>query len=84
MIPDSRTRDICERLRRWCHAVDAESAQYLMDEAANEINRLRIRGYEREAVAYFSDYGETPGEATRAVTLRSLLERLSNGRETPE
>jgi hypothetical protein len=55
-----------------------------MDEAANEINRLRIRGYEREAVAYFSDYGETPGEATRAVTLRSLLERLSNGRETPE
>ena len=33
--------DIVERLRTWCHAVDAESAQDLMDEAANEIERLR-------------------------------------------
>ncbi len=41
MIPDSRTRDICERLRTWCHAVKAESAQDLMDEAADEIERLR-------------------------------------------
>jgi hypothetical protein len=73
-IPDSRTRDICERLRRWCHAVDAESAQDLMDDAANEINRLRIREYEREAIA----------EAATAVmldddsnwtTLNELLER---------
>jgi len=40
-IPDSRTRDIVTRLRRWCHAVDAESAQDLMDEAASEIERLR-------------------------------------------
>ncbi len=40
------TREACEgdivsRLRRWCHAVDAESAQDLMDEAATEIERLR-------------------------------------------
>jgi hypothetical protein len=33
--------DIVERLRTWCHAVDAESAQDLMDEAAAEIDRLR-------------------------------------------
>jgi len=33
--------DIVQRLRTWCHAVDAESAQDLMDEAANEIERLR-------------------------------------------
>jgi|688.fasta_scaffold810972_2 hypothetical protein len=33
--------DIVERLRTWCHAADAESAQDLMDEAANEIERLR-------------------------------------------
>jgi len=33
--------DIVERLRKWCHAVDAESAQDLMDEAADEIERLR-------------------------------------------
>lgn len=39
-IPCSRTRDIVARLRKWCHAVDAESAQDLMDEAATEIERL--------------------------------------------
>ena len=33
--------DIVRRLRTWCHAVDAESAQDLMDEAAAEIERLR-------------------------------------------
>jgi len=33
--------DIVKRLRTWCHAVDAESAQDLMDEAAAEIERLR-------------------------------------------
>jgi hypothetical protein len=33
--------DIVKRLRTWCHAVDAESAQDLMDEAAAEIDRLR-------------------------------------------
>ena len=36
--------DIVERLQKWCHAVDAESAQDLMDEAANEIERLRNGG----------------------------------------
>jgi len=33
--------DIVKRLQAWCHAVDAESAQDLMDEAAAEIERLR-------------------------------------------
>jgi hypothetical protein len=33
--------DIVKRLQKWCHAVDAESAQDLMDEAAAEIERLR-------------------------------------------
>ena len=33
--------DIVKRLRTWCHAVDAESAQDLMDDAAAEIERLR-------------------------------------------
>jgi hypothetical protein len=32
--------DIVERLRKWCHAVNAASAQDLMDEAADEIERL--------------------------------------------
>jgi hypothetical protein len=38
--------DIVIRLTRWVHAVDAEPASDLMDEAAGEIKRLR-----REVVA---------------------------------
>jgi hypothetical protein len=41
-----------------------------------ENQRLRLTAEELEAVTYFSDYGETPGEARRASTLRSLLERM--------
>ena len=33
--------DIATRLRRWTHAVDAVPASDLMDEAADEIERLR-------------------------------------------
>jgi hypothetical protein len=33
--------DLIERLRKWAHAVDAVSASDLMDEAADEIERLR-------------------------------------------
>ena len=35
--------DIVERLRRWVHAVDAVPASDVMDEAADEIERLRSR-----------------------------------------
>ena len=34
--------DIVKRLRAWVHAVDAVSASDLMDEAADEIERLRL------------------------------------------
>lgn len=33
--------DIVTRLRRWTHAVDAAPSSDLMDEAADEIDRLR-------------------------------------------
>ena len=36
-----RTADLVDRLRRWCHSPYAESAQDIMDEAADEIERLR-------------------------------------------
>lgn len=35
-------QDLVSRLRRWTHAVDAAPASDLMDEAANEIVRLRV------------------------------------------
>jgi 2'-5' RNA ligase len=34
--------DIVARLRRWMHAIDAVPASDLMDEAADEITRLRL------------------------------------------
>jgi hypothetical protein len=77
-IPCSRTRDIVTRLRRWCHAVDAESAQDLMDEAATEIERLRLTSEEREAVADAAGRyveGITPKAQEYAAALRALLER---------
>jgi hypothetical protein len=40
---DAGTGDIVERLRRWGDAVDAVSYSDLIDEAANEIDRLRAK-----------------------------------------
>ena len=34
--------DITDRLRRWTHAADAMPASELMDEAADEIDQLRL------------------------------------------
>jgi hypothetical protein len=73
-IPCSRTRDIVTRLRRWCHAVDAESAQDLMDEAATEIARLRIRSHEREAIAAATESVKLDDDSNW-TTLVQLLER---------
>jgi hypothetical protein len=89
--------DITARLTTWCHAPQAKSAQDIMDEAANEIERLRslvrfqdrvirsgdvacLTGDEREAInsaASRYETGDWCGAQAVAVTLRSLLERLS-------
>ena len=72
--------DIVERLRRWTHAVDAAPACDLMDEAADEIARLRLTDAEREAVLAMACYCDTRSglEWVRlSATLRGLLERLA-------
>jgi hypothetical protein len=73
--------DIVTRLRRWTHAVDAAPASDLMDEAADEIERLRLTDEEREAIkagiSACEDIvygGATDQEA--ADTMRRLLDRL--------
>lgn len=71
--------DIVERLRSWVHAVDAVSASDLMDEAAEEIARLRLTGMERAAIGWATMECESmPTTRSReaADTLRALLERL--------
>lgn len=64
--------DITERLRRWTHAVDAVPASDLMDEAADEIERLRLTDAEREAVAVAMHRCDGPVFRT----LRGLLGRI--------
>jgi hypothetical protein len=69
-------KDIVTRLRTWVHAVHAVPVSDLLDEAADEIERLRLSGDEREAVAYFAQWGTWPSAEAHAATLRGLLDRL--------
>jgi hypothetical protein len=43
--------DIVTRLRRWTHDVNAAPASDLMDDAAREIERLRLTDVERETLS---------------------------------
>ena len=68
--------DIAARLRDW-RSVHLARLHLLMDEAADEMERMRLTDEEREAVevaaaAYVDDHGER-----FAATLRALLERLA-------
>jgi hypothetical protein len=77
-------KDICERLRCWTHAVDAQPASDLMDEAADEIARLRLTDAEREdmecAASRLQSDANGPRDLQVAATLRGLLERLGGGK----
>lgn len=72
--------DLTDRLRRWAIATDAVPASDLMDEAADEIGRLRLTDAEREAVkSAVWDYEQNDGDdgcASMVATLRGLLERI--------
>jgi hypothetical protein len=69
--------DIVERLRCWVVATDAVPASDLMDEAADEIARLRLTDAEREAIECFARWKwNTNGIEYYAATLRALLERM--------
>ena len=72
--------DITDRLRRWTISTDAVPASDLMDEAANEIARLRLTDAERETVervaATLEGWKLQPRDAGDAATLRGLLDRM--------
>lgn len=55
--------DITTRLRRWTHDANAQPASDLMDEAAAEIDRLRLAAEEREAIWTVAEaYAENDGD----------------------
>ncbi len=75
--------DLAKRLRQTradMLGTDDESHYFDCHEAAAEIERLRRWGRltdaEREAVRWFSEYGDLQSEARRAEVLKALLERL--------
>lgn len=74
--------DIVSRLRKWTISTNATPASDLMDEAADEIERLRLTDAEREAVKWCRDNIIPMSSSASAfafihtATLRSLLERL--------
>ncbi len=82
--------DIVTRLRSWVHTVKAVPASDLMDEAADEIERLRrqvslqqnltLTDEEREAIAEaagaYNDNDDDEECARIAATLHGLLKRL--------
>jgi hypothetical protein len=41
-----------------------------------EVEKLRLTDEEREAIAWFSIYSDTPGEERHAATLCGLFDRL--------
>lgn len=59
--------DIIDRLRTWCHAPNAASAQDLMDEAADEIVRLRSSMAEQQ-FCKLPVAGSSPAVGSLAVT----------------
>lgn len=67
--------DLVERLRAsvtQCRAVDRSE---LLEEAAAEIERLRLTDEEREATKYFSQWVEWEAAKSHAAALCGLLER---------
>ena len=74
--------DITVRLTRWCEQFEDRTAtQELMDQAAREIERLRLTDAEREAISEVVDCLTETGTAlanptTTRNTLAALLERL--------
>jgi hypothetical protein len=79
--------DIVERLRAWVHTVKAVPASDIMDEAADEIDRLRngslaacetvrLTDEEREAIGWAAKQMKYIRADNAAATLRALVERL--------
>ena len=68
--------DIANRLRRWAISTNAVPASDLMDEAAAEIDRLRLTDAERLAIQWVIGDALSVDGVSIQETLRGLLERL--------
>ena len=74
--------DIANELRERSLRAEQEGEPLaLLDEAADEIERLRLTDAEREAIREACDEGRWyPKDYSHIATLRTLLERTGGGR----
>lgn len=70
---EDRVTDLITRLRTWSHARHAAPASDLMDEAADEIERLRLELSD----AGKSNHQEKPDSSTLTAAEREAVERAS-------
>jgi GTPase involved in cell partitioning and DNA repair len=83
------TQDIVTRLRRWTFAPDAQPRGDIMDEAADEIERLRnevarltLTDEERKAIVVVNKLSEMQfGESDFSLLVRKMLKRLGESQE---
>ena len=69
--------DIVNELRERSLRAEQEGEPLaLLDDAADEIKRLRLTDEEREAVEWFARHSNHGISMRRSATLRSLLDRL--------
>ena len=80
-------KDLVEKLRATADDTDAvenSSVAYLLEEAAAEIERLRLTDVEREAVQRAAKDEDDFGLVYTADVLQSLLDRLSANGDCPK
>lgn len=71
---DRSVNDLAQRLRESAKAARAIDRAALLEEAAAQIERLRLTDAEREALWFAIAYAQNAGHECEA-TLRGLLER---------
>ena len=74
--------DLVDRLRRWVHAVDAGWSSDLMDEAADEIERLRHRLRFADAVIRSGDAATLTDSERKAV--KTAMNAYGSDNANPE
>jgi hypothetical protein len=71
--------DIVTRLRRWTHAVDAVPASDLMDEAADEIHRLRLVEMELSRFAKRDNAPQADPTPSEGTVRRGCIDNTKTG-----
>jgi hypothetical protein len=77
--------DLTERLRKWCHAPEAASAQDIMDEAAKEIEQLHVEAaFLRESIESFAALMKSLVDERTRLTAEARYWRAMHDQNSPD